>query len=118
MLGCSRKEPDRSTGGELHPELFLSGKSIGEALLTVRRTLLRELNPLGLVYTLYGAAELGLISGRRSRSRMAPDQGSHPTMPPHRLAPPSFNVRGARSARDHHSELLTTEDCFLLTVRS
>jgi hypothetical protein len=40
--------------------LFLSGRTVGEALLTVRRKLLSELNPLGLVYTLYGATELGL----------------------------------------------------------
>lgn len=40
--------------------LFLTGMPIGEALLTVRRKLLAERNPLGLVYTLYGATELRL----------------------------------------------------------
>ncbi len=45
---------------------FLAGRPIGDALLTARRKLLSELNPLGLVYTLYGSAELAL------RTRPAP----------------------------------------------
>jgi hypothetical protein len=39
---------------------FLSGRSAGEALLGARRELLARRNPLGLVYTLYGAAHLTL----------------------------------------------------------
>jgi CHAT domain len=39
---------------------FLAGKPAGEALLTMRRTLLAGKNPLGLVYTLYAPAHLRL----------------------------------------------------------
>lgn len=41
-------------------EKFLAGKSAGEALLDVRRSLLFHKNPLGLVYTLYAPAHLKL----------------------------------------------------------
>jgi CHAT domain len=41
--------------------LFLRGSSAGEALRTARRLLLRKNNPLGLVYTLYGRAELQFL---------------------------------------------------------
>lgn len=37
---------------------FLGGKKAGEALLAVRRDLLENANPLGLVYTLYAYADL------------------------------------------------------------
>lgn len=40
---------------------FLAGMPAGEALLEVRRALLAQHNPLGLVYTLYAAAELRLV---------------------------------------------------------
>jgi hypothetical protein len=39
---------------------FLKGTGAGEALLQARRALLSQSNPLGLVYTLYAAAELSL----------------------------------------------------------
>ena len=39
---------------------FLDHKSAGEALLLARRALLAKSNPLGLVYTLYGSADLVL----------------------------------------------------------
>jgi hypothetical protein len=39
---------------------FLDGHSAAEALLAARRRLLAKRNPLGLVYTLYAAADLGL----------------------------------------------------------
>lgn len=39
---------------------FLAGEGAGPALLAVRRELLAERNPLGLVYTLYAPAELAL----------------------------------------------------------
>ena len=41
-------------------ERFLARNSAGEALLAVRRTLLANNNPLGLVYTLYAPAHLKL----------------------------------------------------------
>jgi hypothetical protein len=41
---------------------FLDGKSAGEALLLARRSLLGMANPLGLVYTLYGSADLRLAN--------------------------------------------------------
>jgi hypothetical protein len=44
-------------------ERFLQGRSAGDALLEVRRILLARRNPLGLVYTLYAAAELSLAPG-------------------------------------------------------
>jgi hypothetical protein len=44
-------------------ERFLQGSSAGDALLAVRRILLSRRNPLGLVYTLYAAAELSLAPG-------------------------------------------------------
>ena len=49
-------------------ERFLAGKSAGEALLTMRRILLANRNPLGLVYTLYAPAHLVLDkeNGRRT----------------------------------------------------
>lgn len=40
-------------------DAFLSGKSAGESL-TARRALLARNNPLGLVYSLYGSADLKL----------------------------------------------------------
>jgi hypothetical protein len=40
---------------------FLTGRPAGEALLEVRRALLAQHNPLGLIYTLYAAAELTLV---------------------------------------------------------
>jgi hypothetical protein len=40
---------------------FLAGQPAGEALLEVRRNLLARYNPLGLIYTLYGLAELALV---------------------------------------------------------
>jgi hypothetical protein len=39
---------------------FLAGQSAGDALLEARRILLARRNPLGLVYTLYAAADLRL----------------------------------------------------------
>jgi hypothetical protein len=39
---------------------FLSGSTAGEALLSARRALLAKYNPLGLIYTLYAAANLRL----------------------------------------------------------
>jgi CHAT domain-containing protein len=39
---------------------FLAGEGAGPALLAVRRQLLAERNPLGLLYTLYAPAELAL----------------------------------------------------------
>lgn len=39
---------------------FLSGQTAGEALLTARRALLSQLNPLGLIYVLFGASVLAL----------------------------------------------------------
>lgn len=53
----------QSLGARMGQDLlvrFLDGTSIGEALLVARRKLLGELNPLGLVYTLYGFVELRL----------------------------------------------------------
>jgi hypothetical protein len=41
-------------------EKFLTGTPAGEALLIARRALLAKYNPLGLVYTLYAAANLSL----------------------------------------------------------
>jgi hypothetical protein len=41
-------------------ERFLGGQSAGDALLEARRILLSRRNPLGLVYTLYAAADLRL----------------------------------------------------------
>jgi hypothetical protein len=43
-------------------EHFLNGDTAGTALLNVRRELLAQNNPLGLVYTLYGAAHLILAT--------------------------------------------------------
>ena len=45
---------------KLFVEAFLKGTGAGEALLQARRALLAQGNPLGLVYTLYAAAELSL----------------------------------------------------------
>jgi hypothetical protein len=45
---------------EVFFEAFLAGETAGEALLQVRRKLLAKSNPLGLVYTLYGSADLHL----------------------------------------------------------
>ena len=53
-------EPLASEFAKLFFEKFLDGSSAGEALLLVRRALLSEYNPLGLAYTLYGAAQLML----------------------------------------------------------
>jgi hypothetical protein len=39
---------------------FLSGSTAGKALLTARRALLAQFNPLGLIYTLYAPANLML----------------------------------------------------------
>ena len=47
---------------KLFIEAFLKGAGAGEALLQARRALLSQRNPLGLVYTLYAAADL--ILGR------------------------------------------------------
>ena len=44
-------------------ENFLTGASVGAALLRARRELLAQNNPLGLVYTLYGPTELKLARG-------------------------------------------------------
>jgi hypothetical protein len=41
---------------------FLGGRTAGEALLTVRQSLLSRRNPLGLVYMLYGPADLKLAN--------------------------------------------------------
>lgn len=41
-------------------EKFLTGMAAGEALLFARRALLAQYNPLGLIYTLYAAANLRL----------------------------------------------------------
>jgi hypothetical protein len=45
---------------KLFLQAFFEGKPAGEAMLLARRALLAESNPLGLVYTLYAAAELSL----------------------------------------------------------
>jgi len=42
-------------------EGFLLRHTAGESLLRARRRLLAKNNPLGLVYTLYGSADLGLV---------------------------------------------------------
>lgn len=42
---------------------FLTGISVGSALLLARRELLAQNNPLGLAYTLYGPTELKLAKG-------------------------------------------------------
>jgi hypothetical protein len=47
---------------EVFFEAFLRGETAGDALLQVRRKLLAKFNPLGLVYTLYGSADLQLIT--------------------------------------------------------
>ena len=39
---------------------FLAGRPVGQALLDVRRALLAQNNPLGIIYTLYAGAELAL----------------------------------------------------------
>ncbi|MBZ4422986.1 CHAT domain-containing protein [Myxococcus sp. RHSTA-1-4] len=44
---------------------FLKRKPAGESLLEARRALLARYNPLGLVYTLYGSANLMLAPGRQ-----------------------------------------------------
>ncbi len=41
-------------------EDFLAGRKLGEAFLAARRHFLRELNPLGLAYTLHAAADVHL----------------------------------------------------------
>jgi hypothetical protein len=48
------------TFGRLMLGHFLSGSSLGEAVLQVRRHLLRQLNPLGLAYTYFAPATLHL----------------------------------------------------------
>ncbi len=52
--------------GEMAKEFlsrFLTGSSAGAALLGARRALLAKLNPLGLVYSLYGSADLTISRG-------------------------------------------------------
>jgi hypothetical protein len=51
-------EPLASEFAELFLATFLAGQPAGEALLGVRRELLRQYNPLGLIYTLYASADL------------------------------------------------------------
>jgi hypothetical protein len=60
-------------------EAFLAGDAAGDALLIARRALLAQLNPLGLVYTLYASADLRLpplpgktAAAQRPRVRLAP----------------------------------------------
>ena len=43
-------------------EKFLAGETAGDAMLDTRRILLAQNNPLGLVYTLYAAAHLKLVT--------------------------------------------------------
>jgi hypothetical protein len=48
-------------GGEVLKEIF-AGRSVGEALLSARLSLLKEhLNPLGLCYCIYGAADAHVV---------------------------------------------------------
>lgn len=47
---------------ELFMQRFLAGASAGESLRDARRALLAKANPLGLVYTLYGSADLRIAS--------------------------------------------------------
>jgi hypothetical protein len=55
---------------------FLAGESAGRAMLVARRKLLAKNNPLGLVYTLYGSADLQLARA------VAPAAPSTATPPP------------------------------------
>lgn len=51
--------------------MFLAGEQAGPALLRARRSFLTQLNPLGLVYTLYAASELHIVSGAASTRLVA-----------------------------------------------
>jgi hypothetical protein len=53
---------------------FLDGKTAGEAILSTRREFLSQNNPLGLVYTLYSAAQLRLAEA----SQPAPAANAKP----------------------------------------
>jgi len=52
---------------KLFLQAFLKGAPAGEALLFARRSLLAQSNPLGLVYTLYAAAELSLAANGNTK---------------------------------------------------
>lgn len=54
---------------------FLSGDTAGEAILNTRREFLSQNNPLGLVYTLYGAAQLRLREDGRPRPGADAERG-------------------------------------------
>jgi hypothetical protein len=57
---------------------FLAGESAGQAMLVARGKLLAKFNPLGLVYSLYGSADLRIArDGTLSLAVPSPAQATH-----------------------------------------
>jgi hypothetical protein len=62
-------------------EGFLKGLPAGDILLDVRRALLAQCNPLGLVYTLYAAAQLQLERNLSVPAQQIPGENAPPPGP-------------------------------------